>query len=500
MALFSRFFGSTISEAAGFALGGAMRSPLEPPLVELTNETWARFVDTGITIPTEPGVAAEIAAEDVASVGWAKDQAKQRGVGGDQMDKIIGAVLNAPDLGTLYRSWRRGDITGNDFTHGLRKARLETMWDGALAKLKDERLPPDVVARAIQRGLIPDPGILPVGPPGGGGNVPAFPVFNVDALSEAAAFGLDRERLSVQVGLVGNPMGAHEAAQAQFRGVLTDNDYRRAIAEGNTRNEWADAIREQSRQIPTTHEYVENTLRGYSDLNAMRAGAARHGMTPDDVNVLFQNAGRPLNIHQITTGLARGGKFQPIPGELTDPFEAASHESNLKPSYYDLNIANRYVIPSVLAIRQLATSGVWDAPTTEQRLLWSGWYPPDAHDVAQAWARGSATSAKEATVTDLLTLWDGNALTAADTHAAIVALGYPAAEAQRKMDTVEARRVSAATNSAIGDLHTSYKKGDISTAHTLTALESLGLSNGAAQEIERRWRVYLTAIGGQPAA
>src|SRR5207245_9390106 len=101
-----------------FALGGAMRSPLEPPLVELTNETWGRFVDQGITVPTDPGDAAEIAAERVSDRQWAKDQAKQRGYGGEQMDKLIDAVQTAPGTGELFQLWRRGLIDKAAFDHG----------------------------------------------------------------------------------------------------------------------------------------------------------------------------------------------------------------------------------------------------------------------------------------------------------------------------------------------------------------------------------------------
>src|SRR5262249_50702709 len=132
-----------------------------------------------------------------------------------------------------------------------------------------------------------------------------------------------------------------------------------------------------------------NHLRGYSKAADMLAGAARHGMTEADTNLLFQNAGRPLNIHQITTGLARGGKFNPEPGELTDPFEASSHESNIKPSYYDLHIANRYTLPTAFEIRGLLQGGAITEAEGETLYLQIGRPPDLAKKIATYFAGGT---------------------------------------------------------------------------------------------------------------
>jgi hypothetical protein len=414
------------------------------------------------------------------------------------MDLMIKAERTAPDFATLIRSLRRGDVSPTLFTHGLRKARLETDWDVALTKLRNEPLAPAELAAGIHRNIIPDPGYLVGQQPGGDRKVEAFPPVPIDANLEAQWAGLDHDHLRALVGLQGLPMGPHEAAQAQFRGIITFDDYLAAIAQSNTRNEWFQAIYDQSRQIPTTHEFVENYLRGYSQQSAMIAGAARHGMSADDVNVIFQNAGRPLNIHQITTGLARGGHYQPIPGELPDPYEAASHESNLKPSYYDLNIANKYVMPSVLAIRQLATSGAWNFDTTHERLLWSGWYPPDAEAVARFWTTQTGSSAKTVTVSDALTLYEGGRATEAATRAELHALGYAPADVDKKIDLVAARRVVGSISSAVTDLHAAFKKNELNRTEVLGALAKLAIPTWAATAMVDNWDAYVQAFPPPP--
>src|SRR5205807_6194553 len=126
-----------------------------------------------------------------------------------------------------------------------------------------ERLDPSVVATAIQRGIMRDPGFLPVGPPTATGKVPAFPVSPLDPVAEAKAQGINEERLFVETAIVGLPLSLQEAASAYFRGIIELADFERAVAEGNTRNEWGAAALAQARQILTASEYAELQLRGF---------------------------------------------------------------------------------------------------------------------------------------------------------------------------------------------------------------------------------------------
>ena len=136
------------------------------------------------------------------------------------------------------------------------------------------------------------------------------------------------------------------------------------------------------------------------------AGTALHGMSAADSDRLFLVTGRPLAVHQITTGLARGGVFQPEPGEITDPFEAAVHEANIKPSYYDLAIANKYTLPSAFVLKALATAGDLTQAETEQLLLEIGWPPDLALKVSTVWTAaktGTANKHVTSSTTSLVT-------------------------------------------------------------------------------------------------
>jgi hypothetical protein len=382
VAIIGRLFGSTVATGAGFAFGHATSPVLAPAIEELRQQAWSTYQTR---IPSAAELAAGVAEGKVAD-GTARNWAHHNGFGDTSFDAMVAIAKTAPDVAMAMQAWRRGELTKGQFETVLQRHGIDGAWYQAVEALKASLLSPGELAAAIHRGLVPDAGLLLGEQPTAPFKVEAYPVENIDALTEAAGAGFDRERLQVLVGLQGLPMGAHEAAQAYFRNIITHGDYIRAFNTSNLRNEWAQAILDQTRQIPTARDFFENALRGYHDLAWAQEQAQRHGMSEADSLVIYQNQGRPMNLHAITQGLARGGKFKPEPGEITDPYMASIVEGNLKPAYYDLAFAARYTLPTAFAIRQLAQSGVWDEAKVALRLKQLGWLPEDADEVAKAWS------------------------------------------------------------------------------------------------------------------
>jgi hypothetical protein len=118
-------------------------------------------------------------------------------------------------------------------------------------------------------------------------------------------------------------------------------------------------------------------------------------MSDADSLVIYQNQGRPMNIHQITQALARGAKFNPEPGEIKDPYHASVVEGPIKPGYYEMAESLKYTLPSAFVMRSLAETGVWSEAKTAERLKWSGWLPADADEAAKAWAKPAATTKQD---------------------------------------------------------------------------------------------------------
>lgn len=390
MALLSRFFGRTASEGAAYAFGLATGPVLSPATEAIRQEAWKLYA---VRVP-EAAEAAAAVAQGKLDPQTGLDWAERHGFGSGVFNDLVAIAQTAPDVGTAMQAWRRGKLTDADFQTVLQRHGIAQQWDAAIEALKLEILSPGELAAAIHRGLVPDPGLLRGEQPAGPFNVEAYPVYQIDALTEAEGSGFDHDRLGILVGLQGLPMGTHEAAQAYFRGIITHGDYVRAFNESNSRNEWAEAVLGYSRQIPTARDFLENALRGYTTLDQALAGAALHGMTPEHATMIYQNQGRPMTVANITKALARGGKFQPEPGEIKDPYQASIVEGSIKPAYYDLLKALRYTYPSAFFMRGLVQSGDLTAAEFEQYGLEQGWPPDLAKKIANAIAP-TATAATD---------------------------------------------------------------------------------------------------------
>jgi hypothetical protein len=441
---------------------------------------------------------AELRAEGALTEASAENEASRTGYGKDRLHALTLLAQAGPGVAEALTLWNHGTIDEAGFEEALRKSKvLPQFWPG-LKELKQARLTPQEIALGIVRSVIRDPGLMVTTLDTSDSNVPKYEPLSVEALPEAQAGGFDKERLRGLVGSIGLPLGAVGAAQAHFRGIITEGGYNQAILEGDTRPEWAPFILDYARQILTVHEYAELHLRGWITEQEMIDGGAKHGMTEEDVRRVFLNLGRPLVSHQITTGLERGGAYGGDYSTIPEPYQTAIRQSAIRPEWASLDYANRYTYPSAFAVRGLAQSGTLNAAETEDVLLKLGWEPGFAKLVAGSWTAPTGSSSKATSETDLLTLMDGGYMTPAETLTALEALGYTPAAAQQKVDLVTARRVAGAKNTAISDLHSTFKKGDLSVAEAVTAIKQLGVPDPAPAEIVADWQVAYLAANPPP--
>jgi hypothetical protein len=432
-ALSGKFFGNTVGIASGVAAGNASSRTLDPILQDLTNEAWSLHA----TVPPDVYALAQGVAQGQVDPKQAAKWAKEQGFDQPQFDALVNIANIGPALGYAYEAWRRGFLTDNEFQTALNRQGIEPQWFRALKQLKDQPISPEVAALAAVRGLIPDEGTLLVSPPTEPGKVPSYPQQPISGLAAAAATGLSPEAYKVLVGINGRPMPVVEAARATFRNVIERSDFDRAISEGDIRNEWRDALFEVAREILTAHDWVELHLRGYITAAEMYAGTALHGMSTEDTDRLYNVLGRPLTVHQITTGLARGGTFQPVPGELTDPYEASVHESNIKPAYYDLAIANKYTLPGYFVIKAMLTAGTITEAEGAQLFKEEGW-PPDLAEKAAAALAPAGSTGKRLTQSQIHAAFKAGTMTEADALARLEQDGYSQADAQLLVNTWKA--------------------------------------------------------------
>ncbi len=375
--------------AIGEGVGGAIADTVEPRLQNFKNDQWSKHTDK----PLDPAQAAEVAAELYDTYDDMLREASFSGYDATRFAHLWDVTLTAPGMGELLTMLRRTTITPDDFSFGLRKAKLGARWDTAITDLQHVRLSPQEVALGIVRSVIADPGLLAKDLDLSGGIVPAYPTWGGDALSEALAGGFDRDRLQVLVGEIGLPMSAQQAASAYFRGIIEHGDFNRAILEGDTRPEWAPYILDQARQIPSAVDFVQGRLRGWLKDAEMYAGTARHGMSQADTDLQFKIHGRPLSFHQVFIGLRRGGVYDGPTASIDPAFLTALKQSDIRPEWYDLAWAQRYNYPTAFVLRSLTESGDITGQEAETILLYEGWEPTLAATVAAKWSGGTTATA-----------------------------------------------------------------------------------------------------------
>src|SRR5579859_166125 len=443
------FWSRLTAAIAGLGIGEAAGAAIEPVMEPLRQDAWLKSKSKVLDL----GTLAQLAAAGLITPDAARSEGARSGYAPDRVDRAILLSLTAAPVAELLELWRRGKISEALVDHGLAKARIEPQYWAPIKELFFGRLDPAIIATAIQRGIMHDPGFLPVGPPTATGKVPAFPVSPLDPLAEAQAHGIDEARLFVETAIVGLPLSLQEAASAYFRGIIELADFERAVSEGNTRNEWGAAALAQARRILTAGEYTELQLRGFSTRDQRLADAAKHGMSVEDSDKLYDVLGRAPAIHTVVIGLARGGKYPGSYANVPEPFRSEIQRSNIREEWAEIVYAARYTYPSGFQIRAEAQKGDLTAAEAEEILLEVGWAPK--------WATFFADK------------WTGGTTAATDSHAA------------------------KAANQLWTTAHRSYIAEEIDDATATAALGRVGVAAGAVPEVLSLWQEERSLIRKQ---
>lgn len=380
-----------LGTGVGFGMGLALGTALEAEAVGLQQDSFNENPLKAI----DPATAARIVAQGLQEAAWGESEAASGGIDSTRFANMVAAELRGPAVGEVLQFIRR-EIGGDaDVAKALRKLQLDPAWDSFLTQLAVVPLDPAEIAKAIHRGIIAAEGLLVAVPPTTPGSVPIVPPSSIDAITEAGWSGISAERLRVMVGNAGLPPGPQEMLQLWNRGLITEDDFLRGVGESNMRNEWGRVLAGLRRRLLTPREYAEAELRGVKVRADAQAGAGLTGLEADDYVTLFETVGRPLNVHAITTGLARGGTFGGTYSDVPEPYQDAIRRSAIRPEYAVLAYANRYTYPTPFVIRAMAQAGeLGDTAAVEQVLLEIGWKPAFAANVAKAWAPAGTAADK----------------------------------------------------------------------------------------------------------
>jgi hypothetical protein len=203
----------------------------------------------------------------------------------------------------------------------------------------------------------------------------------------------------------------------------------------------------------------------------MYAGTALHGVTQADTDLLFKIHGRPISFRQAFIGVRRGGTLDGPIGDIDPAFLASLRRSNIQPPFYNLAWAQRYTYPSAFVLRSLTQSGEITAARAEEVLLFEGWEPGFAKQVAEAWAGGGGTTADPHLAKAQTQLWTtthrsyiAEEIDDAQASAALPAAGVAAATIPQVLATWQTEKGLIRKQLSPADLRKAYRKQDLNVA------------------------------------
>lgn len=470
---------NTVGEAIAFAAGVAVAPTLAPISTAIAQDAWSV---APIKAP-EAEILAEGVAQGQVDPEKAHEWARAHGYSKEAFDALIDIANVGPAIGLAFSARRRNLLSESELRTALKRTGLEDQWYDAISALQHERLDMGAIATAIHRGIMRGEGLIVTSPPESAGRVPFPPQSDLDPVDEAAAHGIDRERLRVLVGNTGLPPGLMEMLRLLNMGKVTEDDVKRAVAESNLRNEYMDVALYLRRQLLTPHEYEEAALRGVITQEQAHAGAALHGMEHEDAKILFELLGRPLNVHQITTGLARGGTYGGSYDSVPQPFQDAIRRSNIRPEYAHLAYANRYTLPGAFVVRALAQGGDLTHEETHQLLLEEGWPPDLAATVSLRWTEGKksptdkhVTSAETGLFTVLRKAYVNDEATESEAGPILTDLGVPPADHARIFALWNHERNVTRLSLTPSQIKKAYRETKFTREEAIARLEHLGMT------------------------
>lgn len=466
----------TTSFIAGIAVGGAVEEAVAPTLEPLQQTAWANQPAKVL----DPGTAAQADVQGLGDPVDLEDDVARNGFGPARWQILRELAVGAPATAELLELWRRGKIDETLFDHGLRKAQVDERYWPAIKELFGERLDPASIANAVQQGFMDNPGLLPVSVPTTPGKVPSTEPVNLDTLAEAQASGFDKERMKVLARLAGLPPGPEELLAMVRRGIITEDDFRRGVAAGHTKTEWADAYLETLEPLLSPATAATLRLKGWIDeAEAARLGAL-NGFTADQMQRLYEAGGRPAAPGQMATAVARGFATEA-------DFKLAIRQSDIRPEYGQTLFDIRFHYPSLFFTKAAVAGGnVADADAVEW--LTNQLYPPDvAAKLVASFHKEKTGHVKDLTRADILLFYGARYIDADRATVDLTNLGYAPDEIVLLLEHEDAQRIKRFMDAQVNRVHARYVGWKIDRPTAVNEIGALGIPASARDDMLGLW-------------
>ena len=358
----------------------------------------------------------------------------------------------------------------------------------ALAEGIAKPVDPSVIATAAGRGL----------------NLGDSPTVTVPAwaYTEAAKSGISADDINLQASLIGLPPALQELFELQRRGIITADQVKTGLQEGDFRDDWIDYAVQLAHGWLTPLDFVRAAVQSQMSYSDARAWAEKTGLdvstalpidtgngptTPDMFGLAFASAGRPPGPEELARAANRGDIPWDGAGADVLSFEQGIAESDVKTKWTPLLEKLAVYVPPPDAVGTLLERG---AITPDQAVTY--W---QAGGVPDELAQGYAYIAQQEHIGQDKLLARGQVITGyidgifsqAQATTLLGDLGYHGDVAADILAIAGFRRQIQAINGVIRRVSSLYAGFKLTATKAKAAMMTVGLTGDEADELLSTW-------------
>jgi len=177
----------------------------------------------------------------------------------------------------------------------------------------------------------------------------------------------------------------------------------------------------------------------------------------------------------MVKGFRRGGRIPGVNATEQAHVRTSVLQSDIRPEDEDIIFAGRETMPSAFVLRRLVEDGAFTADEAADILYQNAWRRDIANAAAASWARGTGTTSKGLTATDLAAEYEGLFITRAQYVSQLQSLGYSQTQAEGKADSTDAKRARTSRNQVISTVRSAYVRHRIGRDRAVAELAGVGL-------------------------
>lgn len=322
------------------------------------------------------------------------------------------------------------------------------------------------------------------------------------AYSQAAQNGISHEDMDLLASIVGLPPALQELFELYRRGVITIDQVKVGLKEGDFRDDWVDRVVQLVHSWLSPLDFVRAAVQAQMPYADARAWAQKTGLdtetglpmdvgdsgaTADMFGLAFAIAGRPPGPEQLARMALRGIIPWDGTGTGATTFQQGVRESDVKTKWTDaLRQLAEYVPPPSSVSSLLERGAITEAQA--QQYWQAGGVPPEL-------AQGYAYIATQQHVGQDKLLAKGEITTGyfdgifdhAQALELLGLLGYSGQVADDVLAITDFRREIQAINAAVKRIEGLYAGYRLTATRAKAALEQLGLPTDQATSLLRTW-------------